>query len=436
MRYLLGGYTSEMGGDASGIGVLVTGEGDAGLTSEALGLAPDAVAVEGSPSWVTRGANGVFYAGLEGTGGVQAFAAAGGGRLRRLGDPVAAGELPCHVAVSPDARFVLATCWGDGRVVRFAVRRDGSLGEGVAARSAGDPYGAVVHASGFGSDEGDGAEGGSGADAGAVPAGDGERRGEAGAPRRGPDPAELSAAAAALRAAVGPEFAGLVPDYSEAEAAANDEASGVESDADSDSAEPARVSRAHQSRFLPGGLIATTDMGFDLLRFWRDGADGLRPAGEIVFPRGSGPRHTAWHPSGHLYVVTELSREVFVLAPDAAGAWRIVSATPLAGTLDTDTAAEIALDRTGEHVYVGVRGSNTIATLNVTDAGSGIRFTALVDAGVDWPRHHLVETATLLVAGQRSNEIASLPLDPRTGVPGRVRYRTTAPSPTCIARLR
>ena len=46
-----------------------------------LGLAPDAVAVEGSPSWVTRGANGVFYAGLEGTGGVQAFAevAADGG---------------------------------------------------------------------------------------------------------------------------------------------------------------------------------------------------------------------------------------------------------------------------------------------------------------------------------------------------------------------
>ena len=52
--------------------------------------------------------------------------------------------------------------------------------------------------------------------------------------------------------------------------------------------------------------------------------------------------------------------------------------------------------------------------------------------GVDWPRHHVVVRDTLLVAGQRSDEVVSLTLDLRTGVPGRVRHRVEAPSPTCL----
>ena len=57
---------------------------------------------------------------------------------------------------------------------------------------------------------------------------------------------------------------------------------------------------------------------------------------------------------------------------------------------------------------------------------------ALVDAGVDWPRHHVVVRDTLLVAGQRSDEVVSLTLDLRTGVPGRARHRVEVPSPTCL----
>ena len=52
--------------------------------------------------------------------------------------------------------------------------------------------------------------------------------------------------------------------------------------------------------------------------------------------------------------------------------------------------------------------------------------------GVDWPRHHVVVRDTLLVAGQRSDEVVSLTLDLRTGVPGRVRHRAEAPTPTCL----
>ena len=88
-------------------------------------------------------------------------------------------------------------------------------------------------------------------------------------------------------------------------------------------------------------------------------------------------------------------------APDADGTWRLVGGTPLgAGTLPGDTAAELAASRDGEFLYAGVRGSNTIATLRVRGAGESLAPVALVEAGVDWPRHHVVVRDTLLVAGQ------------------------------------
>ena len=174
-------------------------------------------------------------------------------------------------------------------------------------------------------------------------------------------------------------------------------------------------------------------MGLDLVRFWRTAGSGLRPLQQVVLPLGSGPRHMVWHPSGHLYVVAELVVRGLRARPRRHRRWRIVGGTPLgAGTLAGDTAAELAASRDGEFLYAGVRGSNTIATLRVRGAGESLAPVALVESGVDWPRHHVVVRDTLLVAGQRSDEVVSLTLDLRTGVPGRVRHRVEVPSPTCL----
>jgi 6-phosphogluconolactonase (cycloisomerase 2 family) len=233
---------------------------------------------------------------------------------------------------------------------------------------------------------------------------------------------DLAAAARALRKAAGDEYAHLVPDHDEPD--------------QTEDAASARPSRAHETLFLTGGVVVTTDLGHDLVRFWRLGSGGLRPWQQVVLPKGSGPRHMVLHPSGHLYVVTEYSCEVFVLAASADATWRLIGGIPLgAGTLPGDSAAELAASRDGEFLYAGVRGSNTIATVRVRGAGETLAPVALTDAGVDWPRHHLVVRDTLLVAGQRSDEVASLTLDLRSGVPGRVRHRTAAPSPTCLLPL-
>ena len=388
MRFLLGGYTADMDGVASGIGMLQAGVADDGSAGGALSFAGDVAAAD-SPSWIAAHPSlDVVYAALEARGGVQAFQRTGEASFVPLGEAVPAGEATCHIAVAPDGGSLVAACWGDGRVVRMGLDASGRPSSPAIAAAAADPYG-------------------SGSASAAEPA-----------------DLELAAATRALREVAGAEFAHLVPAPDETPDIAEGEAS-------------ARPSRAHESVFLPGGTLATTDMGLDLVRFWHRTPTGLRAGQQLALPKGSGPRHMVFHPSGHLYVVTELSCEVFALAASADGTWRIVGGTPLgAGALlRGDTAAELAPSRDGEFLYAGVRGSNTIATIRVHGAGETLRPVALVDAGADWPRHHLVVRDTLLVAGQRSDDVVSLTLDLRTGVPGRVRHRTAAPSPTCLLPL-
>ncbi|GEP47541.1 lactonase family protein [Microbacterium saccharophilum] len=397
MRFFLGGYTADRDGHATGMGVLHAGTPHDVLAGGPLGTGPDAVTVGGSPSWIAWHPHGdVLYAALEGAGVVQAFRRTGVESFVRLGAAVTAGDAVCHVAVAPDGASLVASCWGDGRVVRIALAADGTPAAPEIAAAADDPCG-----SGAGAPEpGTGALG----------------------PVGGID---LAAAARALRDAAGAEFAHLVPF-----ADAPDEPDQADVPG---SAPEGRSSRAHQARFLPDNTLVTTDAGFDLVRFWSTAGGRLRERGRVVLPRGSGPRHTVWHPSGHLYVVTEHSLELLALAPDAAGAWRLVGGTPLSPAVSAgDAAAEVALSRDAQFVYAGVRGTDAIASVRVRDTGAAFTPVALAEAGVRGPRHHVVVRDTLLVAGQHSDEVASLTLDERIGVPGRVRHRTVAPSPSCI----
>ena len=391
MKFWVGGYGSDHdGAPAEGIGVLTAGDADDALAGGPLAFRGTAVAAP-SPSWVgAHPSLDVVYATLEERGEVQAYRRTGESTFARLGEPFAAGAALCHVAVAPDGTALVTSSWGEGRVTRLPLAADGTPHGVQVARTGTDPYAA-----------------------GATPA-------------AAEDDLDLAAAARALREAAGDEYAHLVPDH--------DRPADVAAPESSDEARP---SRAHQSRFLPGGLVATTDLGWDVVRIWRNTAEGLQPVQRVTLPQGSGPRHTVWHPSGHLYVVTELSREVFVLAPDAEGVWRLiggVSAAP--GTLDGDTAAELTMSHDGGFVYAGIRGSNTIGVLRVRGAGEALEPVALVEAGVVKPRHHVVVRDTLVVAGQGSDEVASLTLDIRTGIPGRVRHRTPVPAPTCLLPVR
>lgn len=384
-RFWVGGYASSRNGIAEGIGVLHAGEADSPWASGALGFGPVAAAAPGSPSWLAQHPSlDVLYAALEADGTVQAYRRTGETALAPLGAPIEAGSAVCHVAVSPDGSFLLASCWNDGRVVRMSLDAAGRPSSPWVAPAASDPYGS---------------------DTGFQPVAGGATEGRADSLRR-----ELASA-------------GFLAAVEEAAPAAAE-----------GGAEMPRPSRAHQTVFLGGGLVASTDMGLDLVRFWRAGAAGLRLVQELVLPKGSGPRHTVWHPSGHLYVLTELSCEVFALRAGGDGVWRVVSGVALSPEVrsGSDTAAEITPSHDRETLYAGVRGSDALGVVRIGGDGSRLTPLAFVEAGTHWPRNHIVVRDTVLVAGQRADEVVSLPIDERTGVPGRVRHRTPAPTPTCL----
>ncbi|MCD2498284.1 lactonase family protein [Microbacterium nymphoidis] len=397
MRFWLGGYTADMDGDGAGIGVLLAGDADAPSAGGPLSFAGTAVAVD-SPSWLAQHPTlDVVYAALEGSGGVRAFTRTGPATLAPIGTEQPAGDVTCHVVASPDGRWLTATGYGDGTVARYRLDDDGVPGAPEFGAAAVDPY-ADSRAPRLPDDLG--------ADATTA--------------------AELAAATAALRGAVGDEFAHLLPEQPVLP-------EGIESAVtftDPDPVAPPRTSHAHQARHVSGGLVATTDLGFDLVRLWRDG----QLQQEVVLPFGTGPRHTVWHPSGHLYVVTEYSCEVYVLAPDATGRWRIVSAAPVSpeASVGADFPGELSASADAGLLYAGVRGINAIAALRVLGDGSRVESIATVESHVDWPRHHILVSDTLLVAGQRSNEVVSLAIDERSGIPGRRRFSTPAPTPSVL----
>jgi len=392
VRFWLGGYGPAMEGTADGIGLLAGDEG-----AETALSYRGAVTETPSPSWLAAHPTlDVVYAALEGDAAVQAFARTGESALRPLGEPVEAGRYVCHLAVSPRGGYLIASCYGDGRVVRIGIDGAGRLVPDAAHKAA------ALRAALFGEPQ-DTASGADTPDVG-----------------RNPDSVPRSGVSAPGSAAPGPAGAGTA-------AAAIDPY-----------ADPARESHAHAAAFLPDGRIATTDLGFDLVRIWRASAAGLVLDHEVVLPKGTGPRHMVVHPSGHLHVVTEYSCEVFTLAAGPDGTWAVVSSvlsSPIA-EIGVDFPAELARTRDGQFLYTALRGSNTIAALRVRGAGESLEPIALADSGVDWPRHHLVHEGKLLVAGQRSDSVALLDLDERTGAPLGIRHRAPAPAPTHFLPVR
>ena len=397
-RSSLGGVHRRHGRRASGIGMLLGRRRrrrprPAGRSA----FAGDVAATADSPSWLAPHPTlDVVYAALEGSGAVQAFRRTGeasfvAARRRR----VPAGEATCHVAVAPDGGSLVASCWGDGRVVRMTLDAAGRPSSPVIGAAAADPYG----------------PGGPAARCRCA-----RRRHR---PRRGG-----ARAARGRRRGVRPPRARPTTRIRE-----TPRTDGIRGSA------PRAPTRRCSS---PADSIATTDMGLDLVRFWRATAPGLRagPAGRAA--DGHAVRATwCWHPSGHLYVVDRaVVRGVRARARRGgrvAARRRHAARRGHAARRHRRRARAVARRRVPlrgrarkqhDRDPAGARRGRVARARRARRGGRGLAASPRRRA-----RH-------LLVAGQRSDEVASLTLDTRTGVPGRVRHRTEAPSPTCLLPLR
>ncbi|MCP1415738.1 beta-propeller fold lactonase family protein [Paenarthrobacter sp. A20] len=286
----------------------------------------------------------VVYVVAEHQGTVQVYRRGQGTSLDPQSESWPAGRSVCHITIDPQARYLIAACWGDGRVIAYALDDKGSIQTRHEAPRASDPH----------------------KRAGTLAAG--------------------------------------------------------------------RQSRAHASIVLDDGRVMTTDLGFDLLRVWKYvHGQGLVLDHEITLPFGSGPRHLVQHPGGTVLVVTEYSIEVALLVP-TSGVYTLKDVMPATATpaVDGDSAAEIALAFGGRFAYVGIRGSNRMGILRVDEQGRSVRALAEFSTRGNWPRHHLILGSRLFIAHERSHDIISMKLHPRTGLPGPADFRAHVGSPTVL----
>lgn len=189
---------------------------------------------------------------------------------------------------------------------------------------------------------------------------------------------------------------------------------------------------AHSTVLAPGGThLLAADLGTDEVRRYRVEPDGrLREDGvAAVLPPGTGPRHMATGPGGHVYVVGELDGAVHVLrwADERLVPVAVVPACRAAEAGQVFPAHVVVADGA---VLVSVRGADVVARFGVHEDGARLVHEVDLPAGGAWPRHFAVVGDWLVVALQADDRVASVRW--RGADAGRVGARLEVPVPACV----
>ncbi|MER5352084.1 lactonase family protein [Kitasatospora sp. NPDC002551] len=191
-----------------------------------------------------------------------------------------------------------------------------------------------------------------------------------------------------------------------------------------------RQQAPHAHQVLPdpsGRWVLGVDLGTDAVRICAlDPATGeLTPRHETALPPGTGPRHLAFHPSGrHAYVLGELRPTVTVCRWDAAaGVLEPVGEVPLFpdGPEVPVLPSAPVVSHDGRHLWVAVRGTDTIAVFALDAGGEGLRPVGSVPCGGAWPRDLVLDPSgsRLYAANERSGDVTWFELDGESGLPRR-----------------
>jgi 6-phosphogluconolactonase len=144
------------------------------------------------------------------------------------------------------------------------------------------------------------------------------------------------------------------------------------------------------------------------------------PDGGKVDP-GQGVRHFAFHPNGRvLFAINEIGNTVTAFHWDAAKgtltSYQTISTIPATFKTETNT-AEIAVDKSGRHVYGSNRGHDSIALFSVDQAKLTLTAMDQTPTLGKTPRHFTLDPTGkfLLVANQETGDIVTFKVHPNTG---------------------
>ena len=157
---------------------------------------------------------------------------------------------------------------------------------------------------------------------------------------------------------------------------------------------------------------------------------GMNPAGAIPFPAGTGPRHGVFSKDGtRLYLVSELSNELFVIS---TGDWAILSAVsilPGGLTHKKDTAA-VRISSDGRFLYVSTRTMDLLSVVELQ--GDAPRLIQTVPCGGQHPRDFILVGDWFLVANRFSNSVVSFARN-ADGTIGARGNEISVPGVVCLA---
>lgn len=200
---------------------------------------------------------------------------------------------------------------------------------------------------------------------------------------------------------------------------------------------------AHWVGFDPTGqFLLSVDKGRDVIDVLRttDGRILAHDPGTAELPDGTGPRHLAFHPNGHIaYVNGEKDLSAMVLGFDGErGTFEPLQklpTLPVGAKGEGFSTAEIAVHPNGKHLFVSNRGLNSLARFAIEPDG---RLRALGHLTVAAnPRHFAFDPAGrfLYVASQDDDRIDSFRYVERDGSLTRTDFGLRSGSPVCILFL-
>lgn len=172
--------------------------------------------------------------------------------------------------------------------------------------------------------------------------------------------------------------------------------------------------------FTPDGrYVIAADLGTDELVVYRVHEESitLERVRHVATPAGNGPRHTIFHPNGHiLYVANELACSVSVYRYVDGQLEHVADHSTIMGVNHDYTVADIHIAPDGKYLYVSTRTDNTLAAYRILDDGNLLRIN-VYDCGGKWPRNFAIspDGTYLLVACQHDNYIAIVPRNPSDG---------------------
>lgn len=211
-------------------------------------------------------------------------------------------------------------------------------------------------------------------------------------------------------------------------------------------ADPAHTRpHAHEATPSPDGrFLLVNDLGSDRILVYKiDSGSGKLTPNSFPFWQGplkSGPRHLAFHPNGKwVYNVNELNSTVdLLLWNNIRGTLTShgapISTLPVGFPANTSFCSEILTSPDGRFVYVGNRGNETIAKLDVNPDSGSLLLSQLAPHGGKTVRHIALDPTGrfLLVALQDSGGIAVLARNPGTGELSNPVHTYPLSSPQCL----